>query len=360
MRAAESSPLVAADFDYELPPGLIAQEPAQPRDCARLMVVDRASGSVTHARFHDLPDLLPPRTRLFRNEVAVLRARLRGRLPTGGAVECLLVEPAAEPGCWKVLLRPSRKLPPGRSFSLPGGASAEVIARPPDGPATVRLDLPPGTDPVDYTEHHGEVPLPPYIRSQADSATEAQRYNTVYADPGRREAVAAPTAGLHYTPELLELLAARNHPTFPVTLRVGLGTFLPLPDGRLDAHQLHRELYHVPAATAAAIRDRSAGPRLCIGTTTLRALEHHLRTSPDDSGTAPCEADLFIYPPASFLAADALQTNFHLPKSSLLCLVSAFLTPGSRDGIAWLHDLYRIAIERNYRFYSYGDTMLIK
>jgi len=354
-----STPLFAEDFDYELPADRIAQQPADPRDAARLMVIDRASRSVTHACFRDLPDFLPARTRLFRNTVAVLRARLRGRLPTGGAIECLLLEPDTAPGTWRALLRPGRKLPVGRTFLLPDGSQAEVLQRRDDGTAVVHLHLPAGADPIAYTEAHGEVPLPPYIRSLSDPSTEAQRYNTVYADPSRREAVAAPTAGLHYTPDLLASLEQRGHPSFAVTLRIGLGTFQPLPPGRLDAHHLHRELYQVPAATAAAIRDREAGPRLCVGTTTLRALEHHLRTAPGATAGASAEADLFLYPPAQFVAADALQTNFHLPRSSLLCLVAAFLTPGSRAGISWLHELYQEAIQRNYRFYSYGDTMLI-
>lgn len=360
MAAAGGAPLTTADFDYVLPPECIAQVPAEPRDSARLMVVDRASQTVTHATFRDLPDFLPPATRLFRNDVAVLRARLRGRLDSGGAVECLLLEPAAVPGTWKALLRPGRKLPVGRRFALPGGAHAEVVSKPASGPATVRLELPAQTDLIAYTEGFGEVPLPPYIKPAGDATEQARRYNTVYADPQHRTAVAAPTAGLHYTPALLDRLAAAGHPSYTVTLRVGLGTFQPLPDGPLSSHQLHREAYAVPAATATAVRDRAGGPRLAIGTTTLRALEHFLRSFPDDAAGGGAEADLFLYPPARIGAADLLQTNFHLPRSSLLCLVSAFLTPGSRDGLPWLLELYREAISRQYRFYSYGDTMLIR
>ena len=388
----------AALFDYPLPPGCIAQSPADPRDSSRLLVVERSTRRVSHRIFRDLPGLLPPATRLFRNNASVLKGRLHFPRPSGARGECLLLHPdlIADPRgqTWWCLLKPGRKLPPGSVFGEPGAFSASVLEKHPDGRCLVHFDVPGGASVTDLADRLGEPPLPPYIHrashSSAQQARDAASYQTVYADPAKKIAAAAPTAGLHFTPAVLAALAARGVPMHDLALRVGLDTFRPITADHLEDHLIHREWYEIPAATRAALAV-PGGPRLAIGTTTLRALEDYFSktsaTSTEstqvgtplrgvrDLSSSPnsklktrnsklnepwlSEAALFIYPPRAFSGADLLLTNFHLPRSTLLCLVSAFLAPNSTDGITWLKELYADALARGYRFFSYGDAMLI-
>jgi S-adenosylmethionine:tRNA ribosyltransferase-isomerase len=358
-------------FDYELPARLIAQTPAARRDQSRLLVVDRANRSLTHQTFGDLPRFLRAGDMLFRNTASVLPARLHARRPTGGQVECFLLRPVDGEAIWRCLVKPGRKLPIGATFAHPSGAfTGEILARDDDGTATVRFICGGGASIVALANELGDVPLPPYIeRDSAPSAPDGQRtfdrdrYQTVYADRSRQVAVAAPTAGLHFTPELLATLADQGVRTADVTLHVGLGTFKPIATPTVDAHPIHRELYEIPAETARALFPPRAGRRIAVGTTTVRTVEDYLsrHDAPPPAGAPShvAEADIYIYPPRPFRGVDALITNFHQPRSTLLCLVSAFLTPGSTDGIAWLREIYAEAVAREYRFLSYGDAMLI-
>jgi len=262
-------------------------------------------------------------------------------------------------------VRPGKKLPVGATFAEADGAFAgEIVAKYEDGSVLVRLTTP-GDEPITNVANRlGEVPLPPYIeRADGSRRTEdLSRYQTVYADRARQVAVAAPTAGLHFTPELFTTLSAQAVRTAEITLHVGLGTFKPIITDTIDAHVIHRELYELPAATQRALFPPLPGRRIAVGTTSVRSLEHFLSVNSSplaNNQTHIAEADTFIYPPRTFLGVDALITNFHQPRSTLLCLVAALLAPGSLDGIAWLHEIYAEAIAREYRFFSYGDAMLI-
>ncbi|WP_269540378.1 tRNA preQ1(34) S-adenosylmethionine ribosyltransferase-isomerase QueA [Cerasicoccus fimbriatus] len=355
------------EFNYPLPEELIAQAPADRRDHSRLMVVNRQSREITHAHFHDLPDFLPA-SRIFRNNACVFRARLPARRPTGGAVECLLLHPAEKPWEFWCLLKPGRRLPEGTTFGVENVFSAEVVEKRIDGENRVRFTPLAGQDSVTaIAEQAGNLPLPPYIeqaRKEADAAKDwsdfdRERYQTVYADPARKVAAAAPTAGLHFTPALIEQLKGAGSTFHDVTLHVGLDTFRPINVDRIEDHEIHREFYEIAESTRQALAANTGGPRVAVGTTSLRAVEDYARKAPGETGPFAAEADIFIYPPAQFQLVDSLITNFHLPKSTLLCLVSGFLTPGSLDGIKWLKELYREAISLRYRFYSYGDAMLL-
>lgn len=359
-------PLSTALFDYPLPPHLIAQTPTARRDQSRLLVVDRRTHRIEHHRFADLPRFLCPGDTLFRNNAAVLPARLYARRPTGGQVECFLLRPIDDERTWRCLVRPGKKLPLGATFARADGAfTGEIIAKHEDGSALVRFTTHHGESIVAVAQRLGTVPLPPYIeRADADATrtTDLERYQTVYADRSRPVAVAAPTAGLHFTPELFATLAAQGVGTAEITLHVGLGTFKPIMTETVQAHDIHRELYELPAATQRALFPPLPGRRLAVGTTSVRSLEHFLaqHSAPLASGqTHAAEADTFIFPPCTFRGVDALLTNFHQPRSTLLCLVAALLAPGSTDGIAWLHEIYAEAVAREYRFLSYGDAMLI-
>lgn len=348
-------------FDYPLPPQLIAQTPAARRDDSRLLVVDRATREVGHHRFADLPRFLRPGDILIRNNAAVLPARLHASRPTGGAVECFLLRPDGA-DTWWCLLKPGRRLPVGATFAHGDDFAGTVLARHEDGTALVRFTTRPGESLTAVANRLGDVPLPPYI-ARPDAAAERprdlERYQTVYADRARPVAVAAPTAGLHFTPELLATLADRGVATAEVTLHVGLGTFRPIATPTVEEHAIHRELYELPAATQRLLFHPS-GRRIAVGTTTVRSVEDFMATHSEPSvRTHVAEAGIFVYPPAVFRGVDALITNFHQPRSTLLCLVAAFLAPGSTDGIAWLKALYAEAVARDYRFLSYGDAMLI-
>ena len=355
-------PLSTDLFDYSLPPHLIAQTPAAKRDQSRLLVVDRQNHTIAHRLFADLPEYLHGGDTLFRNNASVLPARLRAQRPTGGQVECFLLRP--DGNAWWCLVRPGKKLPVGATFAHPSGAfSATVLEKRDDGAARVQFATP-GDEPITSVANRlGEIPLPPYIARQgtdAERTLDVSRYQTVYANPSRQVAVAALIAGLHFTPELFDTLAAKGVTTAEVTLHVGLGTFKPIDTATVEEHPIHREIYELPAATQQALFAPRTGRRIAVGTTSVRSIEAFLTAN-----TAPlthphiAEANIYIYPPRKFRGVDALITNFHQPRSTLLCLVSAFLSPGTTDGIAWLHAIYREAIAREYRFFSYGDAMLI-
>ncbi len=361
-------PLSTALFDYSLPPHLIAQTPAARRDASRLMVVERESRTVSHHTFSDLPRFLRAGDTLFRNNAAVLPARLHARRPSGGHIECLLLRPDASHGdnVWWCLVRPGKKLPVSATFAHGDDFAGTVLAKDPEGAALIRFGTPAGQSIVDVANRLGDVPLPPYIERAdpvADRPRDLERYQTVYADRARQVAVAAPTAGLHFTPELLATLSAQGVSTAEVTLHVGLGTFKPIEADHVEAHAIHRELYELPVETQRALftaTRATTGRRIAVGTTTVRSVEDFLSRHPaplDQPHFA--EAGIYIYPPRTFAGVDALITNFHQPRSTLLCLVSAFLTPGSTDGIDWLKEIYSEAIAREYRFFSYGDAMLI-
>jgi S-adenosylmethionine:tRNA ribosyltransferase-isomerase len=362
-------PLRTDLFDYTLPERLIAQTPAARRDQSRLLVVDRRAHAVSHHVFAELPEFLRSGDILFRNVAAVLPARLRAERPTGGRVECLLLRPAGTgPGPdgadeWWCLLRPARKLPVGATFAAAGAFAATVLARESEGLARVAFRTPGAESIVAVANRLGEMPLPPYIHprhTDGERRLDRERYQTVYADRAQAVAVAAPTAGLHFTPELLARLTAAGTRTADLTLHVGLGTFRPIASETIEQHAIHREVYSVPPATQQLLFAAGGSRRFAVGTTTVRAVEDFLsrHTRPSES-IAIAEADLFIHPPRAFRAVDALITNFHQPRSTLLCLVAAFLTPDSTEGVEWVREIYAEAIAREYRFFSYGDAMLI-
>jgi S-adenosylmethionine:tRNA ribosyltransferase-isomerase len=349
-------------FDYELPDRLIAQTPAARRDASRLLVVDRASRQISHHIFTDLPLFLKSGDTLFRNNAAVLPARLRAVRPSGGQVECFLLRPIDGESVWRCLIKPGKRLPVGATFAhAKGEFRGEILAKETDGSALVRLTPANGETIVETANRLGAIPLPPYIQRTDDGRrdTDKDRYQTVYANRAKQVAVAAPTAGLHFTPELLQALTTQGVASADITLHVGLGTFRPIMTATVEAHDIHHELYELPATTQTRLHD-TPGRRVAVGTTTVRTIEHFLRTPSARAGADYYgEADIYIYPPGRFLGVDALITNFHQPRSTLLCLVAAFLSPGSTAGITWLKEIYAEAISREYRFFSYGDAMLI-
>jgi S-adenosylmethionine:tRNA ribosyltransferase-isomerase len=341
-----------AEFDYELPTELIAQEPAEPRDASRLLVLDHSTGARQDRRFAELPELLRPGDCLVVNRSRVIPARLLGiAVEGGGPVELLLLRCVGEER-WEALVRPGRRCRVGARLELAGGAArARVVGEGSAGARVVAFESP---WPVsELLERHGLPPLPPYIaRHDAPKPEDRERYQTVYArDDG---SVAAPTAGLHFTPELLARLERLGMSVHHLTLHVGPGTFRPLRTARVEDHRLDAETVAIPEATAAAVHAAKREGRrvVAVGTTTTRALEWATDAAGGErAGTG--EADLFIRPGHRFRIVDALVTNFHLPRSSLLVLVSAF---AGRDLVL---DAYRHAIASRYRFYSYGDAMLI-
>jgi S-adenosylmethionine:tRNA ribosyltransferase-isomerase len=311
----------SSELDYELPRELIAQTPLERRDASRLLVYDRASGEARHRGFDELPGQLPDETLVVVNDTRVLPARLRLERPGGGEAEVLLLERLASNGTWEGLARPSRKLRPGQRLG-----PVELIEPLGEGRWKLRLDGAPA----------GEAPLPPYIH---EPLADPERYQTVYA--AAEGSAAAPTAGLHFTPELLARLNVER-----VTLHVGLDTFRPLAVDVVEEHPLHSERYEV--AEAAWERIRAAERVLAVGTTTVRVVESLARGAPLAGRT-----DLFVTPGFEFRRVDALLTNFHLPRSTLLALVMAFA------GVEEMRRLYRLAVEERYRFYSFGDAMLL-
>jgi len=353
-------------FDYDLPERLIAQTPAARRDASRLLVVDRGAHTVAHHVFADLPQLLSPGDSLFRNNVAVLPARLQAHRPSGGQVECFLLRPATAPNEWWCLLRPGRRLAVGATFGRESEFTATIRAKDGDGTARVAFATDRDQPVIELARRVGQVPLPPYIHrrhTDGERRLDHERYQTVYADNEQPFAVAAPTAGLHFTPELLDRLAAMGVRCADLTLHVGLGTFRPITAATIEQHPMHHEIYSLPAETYRRLLESPGlGRRIAVGTTSVRVIEDALARRPEPwSPPAPLVADtaLFIHPPRTFRGVDALITNFHQPRSTLLCLVAAFLTPGSTDGIAWIKEIYAEAVAREYRFLSYGDAMLV-
>jgi S-adenosylmethionine:tRNA ribosyltransferase-isomerase len=282
-------------------------------------------------------------------------------------VECFLLKKTGAPSEsseeWQCLVRPGRRLPAGATFEAAGGAlSGEVTSQGDDGSVHVRFSVKGGGSVADVANRSGDIPLPPYIARADGSQRERdrERYQTVYADGARQVAVAAPTAGLHFTPGILEDIRGRGVRTADLTLHVGLGTFRPIATETVEAHPIHGEIYEIPDETQRALFPPLAGRRVAVGTTSVRSIEDFLARHEAPLGRSHiAEASLFIYPPRAFRGVDALLTNFHQPRSTLLCLVAAFLTPGSDEGIEWLMEIYAEAVGDGYRFLSYGDAMLI-
>ncbi|MBI3786266.1 MAG: tRNA preQ1(34) S-adenosylmethionine ribosyltransferase-isomerase QueA [Deltaproteobacteria bacterium] len=344
-----------ADFDFDLPPESIAQMPTEQRDQSRLLVLDRHNHRLSHSRVAQLSDFLRQGDLLVFNDTRVLRARLYGKVASGGSVELLLVRPSAAAGAqeWLCLGKPSKRLRGGKTVELAGGASAEIIAGLDDGRYQVRFDT--NTDVFDLLSRHGEMPLPPYIRRpDGPLPLDETRYQTIFAaHPG---AIAAPTAGLHFTPHLVEGLRARGVEMAQLTLHVGPGTFLPIRNQDYRTHTMDPEWSEIPASTVAAIRAAKAEQRrvIAVGTTTTRALESAATGTAEILHAGASWASRFIVPGYRMQVIDALFTNFHLPGSTLLLLVAAL------TGRATLLATYNEAIRRGYRFYSYGDAMLIQ
>ncbi len=336
------------DFYYELPQELIAQTPLPRRDSSRLLTLDRLTGAVAHRRFHELPQLLRPGDCLILNDSRVLPARLLGRrLPGGGAVEVLLLKDRGG-DVWQCLTKPGRKTPVGTELSFGDGLlTATVVEAMEDGNKAVRFHYT-GIF-LELLDRLGKMPLPPYIKEELQ---DRERYQTVYSRVNG--SAAAPTAGLHFTPELLQTLRSMGVQTAFVTLHVGLGTFRPVKAEEITDHHMHAEYCMIGAETAELLnRTREAGGRIiCVGTTSCRTLESFA----DENGRFSERSgwtDIFIYPGYRFRAMDGLITNFHLPESTLIMLVSAFA------GREHVMNAYRIAVEERYRFFSFGDAMLI-
>jgi S-adenosylmethionine:tRNA ribosyltransferase-isomerase len=382
-----------SDFTYDLPERLIAQQPLARRDESRLMVVSR-TGGIGHRAFSDLPDLLRPDDVLVLNDTRVLPARFFCRRDTGGRIEGLFLA-QCEGGIWRVMLRNAGRRRPGERLSVDGraGQRMELVENLDRGEWRVRPL--PAVEPEELLDEVGITPLPPYIRRKAETSAaqvsergaapaaprqdadrgpegaaeqvlrrapidDRQRYQTVYArEPG---AVAAPTAGLHFTDELLRRLADGGIDIHRVTLHVGAGTFAPVQAENPADHDMHSETYELSAETAEAVAAaKSAGRRIvAVGTTSVRVLETVAREHDGQIAAARGSTKLFLYPPADFHVVDALITNFHLPKSTLLMLVAAFCDPGGTAGRQRILDAYRDAVARDYRFFSYGDAMLIE
>ncbi|MCI8910996.1 MAG: tRNA preQ1(34) S-adenosylmethionine ribosyltransferase-isomerase QueA [Oscillibacter sp.] len=337
-----------SDFYYDLPPELIAQTPLERRDGSRLMTLDRASGAVGHHHFYNLPEFLRPGDCLILNDSRVLPARLLGRrLPGGGACEVLLLIDRGE-RTWECLVRPGRKMKPGAKLSFGDGQlTAEVVAEVEGGNRLVRFDYE-GIF-LEVLERLGKMPLPPYIKTELQ---DRERYQTVYSKV--TGSAAAPTAGLHFTPELLERVRAMGVEIGYVTLHVGLGTFRPVKEDEITDHAMHSEFCTIPQETADLInRTKAAGGRcICVGTTSCRTLESWAK----EDGHMEAKAgwtSIYIYPGYRFKVMDALVTNFHLPESTLIMLVSAFA--GRKHVLA----AYQEAVREQYRFFSFGDAMLL-
>jgi len=362
-----------SDFDYELPPELIAQEPAAQRDAARLLVLDRPTRHIAHRRFSDLPEYLQSGDLLIVNDTKVIPARLYGTFEDGKRVEVLLVRPAGD-SCWEALVKPAKPARAGRRLILAfGHLEVTVQAQGIHGRRILRLPMDVDLRAILYS--YGVMPLPPYIRRGTDGrepgveevsadrghpggtrlaarSVDSERYQTIYAH--EEGAVAAPTAGLHFTPELLDRIRERGVLVHSVTLHVGPGTFQPVKVEEVSRHRMEPEHYSIPAETARAVQAaKKEGRRvIAVGTTTVRTLEHGASRR-DALQAEEAEADLFITPGYRFQVVDAMITNFHLPRSTLFMLVAAFA------GLELIRRAYAEAIAERYRFYSYGDAMLI-
>ena len=335
------------DLDYELPAELIAQHPCTRRDASRMLVIDRQTGAITADVYRNVTRYLHAGDTMVLNDSRVIRARLLGEKATGGRVEVFLLHEES-PGLWRALVRPSARVKPGTSVHLAEGVSVTVTDVLPEGRRRVQFDRP---DVLSILERVGKIPLPPYIHRDEEDAGDLRRYQTIYAaQPG---AVAAPTAGLHLTEEVFAALDAAGVGRTHLTLHVGYGTFKPVTAECLEDHFVEPEEFSMPEAAVALLnKTRAAGRRVvAVGTTVTRALETQYRGGAFHAGQGM--TDTYIYPPYTFQGVDALQTNFHLPKSSLLALVCAFA------GSDLVFEAYKYAVKERFRFYSYGDVMLI-
>jgi len=365
-------PTWLADYDYHLPESSIAQTPLPERDASRMLLLERFTGGYQDRRFSEFPDLLRGNELIVVNNARVIPARLFGHRagnragprPGKGArhnflssrIEVLLTK-RVEPDVWEALVRPGRKIRAGERIHFDGGLAADVVSRGDFGLRLLRFSGP--RDSLAIIEQIGHVPLPPYIR-RSDEPVDRERYQTVFAK--RPGAVATPTAGLHFNPEILRRITARGVEICEINLEVGLGTFQPIHAEDVETHTIHAETYEIPKQTADSVLvARSAGrPILAIGTTVVRALEDAARKAaalnmaPGSISPGRAEADIFIRPGHRFVVVDQLLTNFHLPRSTLLLLVAAF---GGKDHVLLA---YRHAVDTGYRFYSYGDCMLMR
>jgi S-adenosylmethionine:tRNA ribosyltransferase-isomerase len=354
--------MLLSDFNYHLPEELIAQRPLEDRAASRMLVLDRAAGRWEDRAFRELPEFLGSGDCLVLNDSKVFRSRLYGHragvraLPVGkknparkehltGTVEVFLVRPHAEnPKLWQALVHPGRKMHIGERVRFDGGLEAEITARGEYGERTLRFEY--DGDLIERFNEIGHVPLPRYIK-RADEPLDRERYQTVFAS--QSGSVAAPTAGLHFTPDILERSRAAGAEVARVTLHVGLGTFQPVRTEQVEAHHIHSEYFEITGDNALKIREASR--RVAVGTTSVRTIESAARRG--EIGATAGDTDLYIFPGFEFRATGAMLTNFHLPRSSLLLLVCAF------GGAEFVLEAYRHAVECRYRFYSYGDCMLI-
>ncbi|KUK62917.1 MAG: S-adenosylmethionine:tRNA ribosyltransferase-isomerase [Synergistales bacterium 58_81] len=338
-------------YDYYLPESMIAQEPAEPRDSSKLLVLDRFSGTIRHRVFHEIMSLLREKDLLVINDTRVARARLRGvKIGGGASIEVFLLRPLHGDRCalWEVLVRPGRRVRPGQRLVLDGGIEVVIGEMTVHGSRT--CSFPEGTDVWKLMEETGEIPFPPYIHNPF---IDPERYQTVYGV--NRGSVAAPTAGLHFSPELLRNIEGAGIRTARITLNVGLGTFRPVKEEDIRMHRMHSEECTVPEATALAVKETKdfGGRVVAVGTTVVRALES--RAAEDGTVTpGSFSTEAFFYPGYRFRTIDAMITNFHLPRSTLLMLVCAFA------GNELIMKAYSEAIESGYRFYSFGDAMFIQ
>ena len=339
-----------ADYDYDLPPSYIAQYPVEPRDHCKLMRIERSSGAIKHEKFYDIVHHLHPNDVLVLNDTRVFPARIYGTKPTGAKIEVLLLQPTGNDE-WEALVRPARRFREGDTGTFADGKlDIQVIAEGPEGIRRLILSAN-GEELFDILEEAGHMPLPPYI-DRPDEAQDRLNYQTIYARS--RGSVAAPTAGLHFTQTLLKTIHEKGIKLVPVTLHVGLGTFRPVSCQDIREHEMHSEFYTISEEGASQINaaKASGGRLIAVGTTTVRTLE----TASNESGSVRAGSGwtaIFIHPGYTYKSVDAIITNFHLPKSSLLMMIAAFWS---------LEDLlaaYRVAMENNYRFYSYGDAMVI-
>ena len=355
--------LSTSDFEYRLPEELIAQRPLPRRDQARLMLLRRPDGTTSHHVFSELPALLRADDLVVLNDTQVIPARFFCTRKTGGRIEGLFLK-ELKAGRWEVMLKGAGRCKVGQTLEITGPAgdrTVRITLADKAGQGIWAVEVHPLGAADEILEAVGKTPLPPYIHRSAEDedTSDRRRYQTVYA--ARPGAVAAPTAGLHFTEKLLAGLAAGGVAVCRITLHVGAGTFLPVKSDQLRRHKMHSEQYELSSETADALNAAKRERRriVAVGTTTVRVLET-LAAGGGPFVPAAGHTDIFIFPPAEFRAVDALITNFHLPRSTLLMLVASFCSPGGTDGLDMILSAYREAIDRKYRFYSYGDAMLIE
>ena len=363
-RCVTLPPVRTADFHFDLPPELIAQQPAARRDASRLLVLQRKSGKIEHRQFPNLLEFLNPGDVLVLNDSRVIPARLHGKnSQTGGQFEILLLEENSQNDWW-AMMRPGKRAKIGTQIRLqekngaPANIFATVTAVNDEGHR--RLQFSGAENLFHELEKLGELPLPPYIQRHGELPEDQERYQTVFAKPAG--SVAAPTAGLHFTPELLDKIRALGVKICFVTLHVGAGTFLPVKAENLADHKMHAERFEIGEATVCAVNAaKKSGHRvIAVGTTATRTLESVARLNAGILNVYEGKTDIFLFPPAEFQIVDVLLTNFHLPESTLLMLVSAFAAPGEKlRGRELILKTYAEAIRKRYRFFSYGDAMLI-